>query len=137
LNGVFNIHAEAPAIRNQVRVPLGNPRAGFSFTPFSRIRMKRHSVKRRNAHPDFKLRCSGANPLYHFAQEARTILETATVLAFSHVRGEKFVTEVAVTMFDVDKIESQLRRDARCTMKIYNDGLDFTITEHWKIRRQS
>src|SRR6266852_1911205 len=142
---VARIHAESPAIRKQIRVRLRNSWAQFSFqlaAHFSigglrRIGMERHSVKRGDAHADFQLRRRCANSLHHFAQKSRAIFKTSSVLPFPGMRAQKFVPQISVAMLDVDKIKTELPRDARRAMKLFDDSANLSICEQRKIARQT
>jgi len=65
------------------------------------------------------------NTLHHLAQKSSSILETSSITADAVLRAEKFVAEVAVTMFDVHEVEAQLPGHHRGTMEVVNDGLYF------------
>src|SRR5258708_37535125 len=116
---------------------LWNSRTQFSIGRLPRIGVERHGVKRGNAHANFQLRRSRANSLHNFAQESRAILETSSVPPFPGVRAQKFVPQISMAMFDVDKIKTKLRRGTRRAMKLFNDPANLSVGKQWKIARQN
>ena len=102
-----------------------------------RIGTKRHRVKRGESHTDVQSRRYGTDPLQHFAQKPRAILETPAVLPFSRMRAQKFVPQITVAMLDVHEIEAQFPRHFRCAMKIFNDRLNFAIGQNGIVASQS
>src|SRR5260221_13523351 len=138
---VARVHAKSPAIRKQIPEGLRNSRthfsAIFSVGGLRRIGMERHGVKRGNAHADFQLRRRRANSLHDFAQESRAILKTSSVPPFPSVRAQKFVPQISMAMFDVDKIKTKLPRGARRTMELFNDPANLSVGKQWKIARQT
>src|SRR5260370_24379290 len=99
--------------------------------------MERNGVKRGNAHADFQLRRRRANSLHDFAQESRAILKTSSVPPFPSVRAQKFVPQISMAMFDVDKIKTKLPRGARRAMELFNDPANLSVGKQWKIARQT
>ena len=71
-------------------------------------------------------RC-GAYPLDDFSQETSSILKAAAVRPFTRVSAEELVTEVAVAVLDVNKIETELPGERRCDMKLFDDCFDVGI----------
>src|SRR5258708_6107958 len=138
---VARVHAKSPAIRKQIPEGLRNSRthfsAIFSVGGLRRIGMERHGVKRGNAHADFQLRRRRANSLHDFAQESRAILKTPSVPPSPSVRAKKFVPQISMAMFDVEKIKTKPPRGARRAMELFNDPANLSVGKQWKIARQT
>src|SRR5260370_27614765 len=135
------VFAESPAIRKQIGVLLRNSRTRLSIQlairRLRRIGMERQGVKRGNAHATLQSRRRHANSLHNFAQKSRAILETSSVLPFPRVRAQKFVTQISVTMFYVDEIETEFGGNARRAVKFFDDSADFSIREKREIVPQT
>src|SRR5258705_12558101 len=116
---------------------LGNSRPEFSIGGQRRIRPVRHSIKSRNAHPNFQTRRNSPNSLHNFAQESRAIFKTPPVLPFPRMRPKKFMPQISMTMFHINKIKTQLRSHAPSRMKVFNDSFDLAIRKQRKIGRQT
>src|SRR5258705_819725 len=116
---------------------LGNSRPEFSIGGQRRIRPVRHSIKSRNAHPNFQTRRNSPNSLHNFAQESRAIFKTSPVLPFPRMRPKKFMPQISMTMFHINKIKTQFRSNAPRATKILNDPANLAIREHRKIGGQT
>src|SRR6267143_4902181 len=112
------IHAESPAVRNQVVKRFGNSRPQLSIRRLGRIRMKWHDVKRREPHPNRKSRRNRANTIDNFSQKSCTVLEAAAVWPFPRMCAQEFVPQVSVAMLDVHEVETQLTRHFCRAMKL-------------------
>ena len=77
-----------------------------------------------------------ANPLYHLAKKARAAFEGATVTSLPSVSAQKFMTQVAVAMFNVHEIKTHLPGHERGPMEVLDDRLDFAVSEQGIIGRQ-
>src|SRR5712664_1023504 len=111
------IHAESPAIRNQVLMRFGDSGPQLTIRRLRRIGTKWHGVERGEPHANRKPRRNRANPLHNFSQKSRAIFKTPAVLPFSCVRAQEFMPQVTVAMLDVHEIKTQLTRDSCCSME--------------------
>src|ERR1700730_8893190 len=116
---------------------LRNSRTQLSVARLRRIGTKRHRIKRRKAHANFPTRRNAPNSLHNFAQKSRAILKTSPVLPFPRMRAKKFMPQISMAMFHIDKIKTQFRSHAPSAMEILDDAFDFPIREHWKIGSQT
>ena len=98
-----------------------NSRPRLAVHRLRRIRAVGNSVKRRKPHSDLQPRRIRTNARDDFPQKARPIFKAAAVFSLSRVRAEKFMPQITVAMLDVDKIESQILREFRRSMKIRDD----------------
>src|SRR5437660_12688855 len=98
-----------------------NSRPRLAVHRLRRIRAVGNSVKRRKPHSDLQPRRIRTNARDDFPQKARPIFKAAAVFSLSRVRAEKFMPQITVAMLDVDKIESQILRAFRRSMKIRDD----------------
>src|SRR5258706_4207179 len=134
---IARVHAKSPPVRNQIRMRLGNSRAELRATcPIRRLRrigMERHSIKRRNANANFQAGRSSANPFHNVAQKSRPILKTSPILPFPSMSPKKFMPQISMTMFQVDKIKTKLPSNARSAMKLLDNAFDFRISKHRNI----
>src|SRR2546426_4822990 len=115
------IHAESPAVRNQVVMRFGNSGPKFSIRRLGWIGTKWHGVEGREPHANRKPRRNRANTLHNFAQESRAIFKASAVLPFSCVGAEKFVPQVTVAMLDVHEVETHFTGDFCRAMKFFDD----------------
>src|ERR1700676_3975252 len=97
------------------------------------IGMKRHGVKCGDAHANLKVWRCGANTLHDLAQKSSAIVKASSIFSIASVRAQKFMAQVTVTMFDVDKIETKIAGDARRAMKLLDDSANFSVREQGKI----
>src|SRR5712664_1676071 len=123
------IHAESPAVRNQVVMSFGNSRTQLSICRLGRIGAKWHSVKRGEPHANLQPRRNRANPLHDFSQKSRTILEASAVWPSPRMRAQEFVPQVSVAMLDVHEVEAQFTRHFSRAMKLFDDRADFRVRQ--------
>src|SRR6516162_8462169 len=116
---------------------FGNSGPRLAVHRFRRIGAICNGVKRRKPHSDLQPRRIRTNTRYHFPQKAGSIFKAPSVLSLSCVRAQKFVTQIAVAMLDVDKIESQTLGEFRCPMKIRNDRFYLGVRQKWVIAGES
>src|SRR5207244_2156240 len=70
-------------------------------------------IGRREADADAQIRRLRADAADHLAQEARSVLERAAVIAGTRLRREELMAEVAVAALQVDEIEAEPIRTLR------------------------
>ena len=75
--------------------------------------------------------------LNDLAQKSCAIIKTSSIFSIAGVRAQKFVAQVAMAMFDVDKIETDLAGDTRRTLKLLDDSANFSVREQGKIAGQA
>src|SRR5258708_18768213 len=75
-------------------------------------------------------------PVHPRAEKSRSSVKSPAIAAGAGVGAEKFVTEVAVTMFDVHEVEAQLPGQQRGTMEVVNDSFYFRVRQDGKVSRQ-
>src|SRR6267142_4065417 len=131
------IHAESPAIRNQVVMRFGDSRPQLTIRRFGWIGTKWHGVKGREPHANREPRRNRANPLHNFAQESRAIFKTSTVLPFPCVSAQEFMPQVPVAMLDVHEIETQLNRRFCRAMKFLDNRAYLAVGQNGIVARQS
>src|SRR5436190_5539197 len=102
LNRVLRIHAESEPIGNQSFGGLR--RSGFA---------EWNRVEGGQSHAQFELRCDRADAFDYFTKKPRPVFEAAAIGAFPRMGTEELVAEVAVAVFDVEKVESQIAGNAR------------------------
>src|ERR1700730_13329950 len=98
--------------------------------------MKRNTVDGCKADRNLQSWRDRPNTLHHLAQKSSSILETPPVAAGTGVAAEKFLTEIAVAMFDIHEVEAQLPGHQRGTMEVVNDGFYFRVGQDGKVSRQ-
>src|SRR6266403_3273263 len=131
------VHAESPAIRNQVVMRFGNPTPQLSICRWGRIGTKWHGVEGREPHANRKPRRNRANPLHNFAQKSRAIFKASTVLPFSCVGAEKFVPQITVAMLDVHEVETHFTRQFCRAMEFFDDRAYLSVGQNGIVARQS
>ena len=77
--------------------------------------------------------CDIADSLNNLPQKASAIFKASPVLSFSCVRPKKFVTQVAMAVLDVNKVETQLASHARCDVEPFDDCVYFCVSKHSSI----
>src|SRR5579859_1241631 len=77
-----------------------------------------------------------ADALHDLAKKARAAFEGAAVMPLSGVSAQKFVTQVAVAMLDVYEIKTQLPGHKSGSMKVFDDGCNFSVGEQRVVGRQ-
>src|SRR5262249_38536594 len=103
-------------------------RSGFS---------ERNRIECGEPDSDFQFWNRGADAFDDLAEESCSVLEGATVIAFSGVGAQELVSKVPMTMFDVDEIESDLERDLSRAVKVFDDFANLAVGEQRVIRKQS
>src|SRR5713226_9545146 len=131
------IHAESPAIGNQLVMRFGNSRPQLSIRRLRRIGTKWHSVERREPDANRKLRRNRANTLHNFSQKSRAIFKTSTVLPFSSVGAQEFVPQITVAVLDVHEVETQLNRHLCRAMEFFDDHAYLSVAQNGIVARQS
>jgi len=95
----------------------GIPGPNFPFADKRRIWPERHSIKSRNAPPQFSIPARQPEfPAQTFAQKSRAILKTPSILPFPRMRPKKFMPQISMAMFHINKIKNpvpQAMRPAR------------------------
>src|SRR6267143_2731701 len=130
------IHAESPAIRNQLVKRFGDSRPQLTIRRLRRVGTKWHGVKRGEPHANRKPRRNRANPLHNFSQKSRAIFKTPTVLPFSCVGAQEFMPQVTVAMLDVHEIKTQLTRHFCRAMKFFDDRAYLAVGQDGIVARQ-
>src|SRR5262249_8531595 len=95
-----------------------------------RIGTKRHEIESGNTHDDLQSRRDRANAGDHLTQKPGPIFKAAAVITFTRMRAQKLVAEVAMTMLDVDKLESDLLRESRRAHVVVDDRSDLVVSKN-------
>src|ERR1700686_1744576 len=127
LDRVALVHAEFPAVGNQVGIVLGNSRTELARGRSRGIRSKRHGVENRNAHTDLQTPHVRTDAVPRFFKEARPVFHASAVDARARMSAQKFVTEVTMAMLDVDEIEAGFPGHMCCANKVCNDRANLTV----------
>src|SRR4051794_14432438 len=99
--------------------------------------MERHGIEGRQPHANLKTRSPRTNPSNYFAQKSRAIRKTAAVFATTCVGTKKFVSQIPMAVFNVNKIESNLRCHGASPLEVLDNRIDFAIAEHRILGRQA
>src|SRR2546423_9074243 len=99
--------------------------------------MKRDRVKRRKSHANFQAGGDTANAFDDFPQEPRAVFKAAAIIAVARVGAQELMSQVAVTVLDVYKVEAGLRSHARRPVKGFDDFAYVTVSEQRVIRWQA
>jgi len=99
------VHAESPAVGNQVVVRFGNPRPQLAVRRLRRIGAIAHGIERGKPHANRQLRRDHAYRMHDLAQKPRTIVQRAAEFSFSRMRAQKFMTQIPVAVLNINKIE--------------------------------
>ena len=74
------------------------------------IRFEGDKIKGAQTHANFQLGSFRADAGHNIAKEARAIFQRAAVGPRTSMGREKFVQQIAVAMFDIDEVRSNVRR---------------------------
>src|ERR1051325_4861782 len=99
--------------------------------------MKRHHVKGRKSHADFKSRRAITNACDDFAQETRAVFEAAAIIALARVGAQELVPQVTVAVLDIDKIETDLFGHLCRRVKGFDDLANLAIGQQRIVIRES
>src|SRR3954464_12935840 len=97
--------------------------------------MERHGIEGRQPHANLKTRSPRTNPSNYFAQKSRAIRKTAAVFATTCVGTKKFVSQIPMAVFNVNKVESNLCRHGASPLEVLDNRIDFAIAEDWVVVR--
>src|SRR6266481_7341655 len=131
------IHAESPAVRNQVVMRFGNSRPQFSIRRLGWIGTKWHGVEGREPHANRKPRRNRAYTMQNVAQKSRAIFKASAILPFSCVGAEKFVPQITVAMFDVHEVETHFTRHSCRAVEFFDDRAYLAVGQNGIVARQS
>src|SRR4029077_13339166 len=98
--------------------------------------MERYAIEGGKPNCDMKSGGDGPDALHNLSQEPRAVLKAATIAAFPGMSAEKFVSQVAMTMFEVHEIEAQFPGYEGRTMELFDDGLNFCVGDHGVVSRK-
>ncbi len=107
---ILLIDAEGVAIRHGKIIRHARPR--LARLGARRIGFERHGVEGAQAHAKIDLVAVSADAFDDLAQDAGAIGEGASVRAGPGESAQKFVQQIAVAMFDIDKIRPHLPGDS-------------------------
>ena len=100
----MDIAAETESVGKKLREFLGDAIAEPAIFGRFGIGFEGGMIERAQPHTDLQSFALGLNSLDDFAREARAVFEAAAKRAGARVGAEKFVTEISVAMFDIDKL---------------------------------
>src|SRR4029077_15598430 len=98
--------------------------------------MERYAIEGGKPNCDMKSGGDGPDALHNLSQEPRAVLKAATIAAFPGMSAEKFVPQVAMTMFYVHEVEAQVPGHQGRAMELFDDGLNFCVSERRVVGRQ-
>src|SRR5262249_13880013 len=70
------------------------------------------------------------DPLDHATQKPRAILERTAVRTFASACAKQLVTEIAVTLLDVDEREARIAREPGCRDEIVGESIEVLVAQH-------
>src|SRR6266513_2051601 len=126
----MNVDAKAPAVRKQRCERFRHAGAWLTGRGALRVRTKGNCIERRKAHTYGQTGCNVVDARYNFTQESCPVLEAAAVITSSRVSAQEFMSEIAMTVFDIHKIETRLMGHLSRALKALNDLPDLTVRKY-------
>src|SRR5439155_24387718 len=134
-DGIVLAYAKAIAVGQAVGESFRYAGTGFTGLRQRRIGLERHEIEGAQAHADFDPISARANARDNFAEDARAVLERSAEPARPRARAEKLVQQVAVAMFDIDKVGANIPGNLCRGDVTLDEMLDFAIGEHLRVAR--
>src|ERR1039457_6595330 len=115
---------------------------GDAWSKFSRfteqgIGFERHDVENADTHANSEFRRDCVYGCRDFAQGSRSVLKRTTILPPTCVGAEEFMQQITVTMFDIHKIGTDIRRDSGSRCIVIDQSLYFVIGKDLRVTRNA